>query len=250
MPDSFLIATPSPKNYCPCQEQASRPSDGARLVWLISLEPRGAHFFLFFMTRLQDKVAVITGGNSGIGFATAQEFIAQGARVVITGRNAPAVQEAVAKLGDQAVGVVSDIGSMADVHKLADQVRAHHPRIDVLFVNADVAFFAPIAQVDEAFFDQQFNINVKGAYFTIQQLLPLLNDNGAIILTASTAAHQRAAGMSVYAATKAALTTFARTLSTELLDRKIRVNVISPGPVATPILSKTGMSVEAQQQAA
>ena len=154
------------------------------------------------MNRLQNKVAVITGGNSGIGFATAQEFIAEGAQVVITGRNEQAVQDAVAQLGSQAVGVVSDTASMADVHTIADQVRAHHPRIDVLFVNAGIGFFAPIAQVDEAHFDKQFNTNVKGAYFTIQQLLPLLNDNGSIILTSSTAAHVGMAGASVYAATK------------------------------------------------
>ena len=200
------------------------------------------------MNRLQNKVAIITGGNSGIGFATAQEFIAEGAQVVITGRNAPAVQEAVAQLGAQAVGIVSDTGSLADVHRLADQVRAHHARIDVLFVNAGVAFFAPIAEVDEAHFDQQFNINVKGAYFTIQQLLPMLNNHGSIILTSSTAAHQGMAGASVYAATKAALTTFARTLSAELLPRSIRVNVISPGPIDTPILGKMGMSAEAHAQ--
>ena len=201
------------------------------------------------MNRLQNKVAVITGGNSGIGFATAQGFIAEGAQVVITGRKAEAVQEAVEKLGSQARGVVSDTGSMADVYKLADQVRAHHARIDVLFVNAGVAFFAPIAQVDEAHFDEQFNINVKGAYFTIQQLLPLLNDHGSIILTSSVATHLGGPGSSVYAATKAALTTFSRTLSTELLERNIRVNVISPGPIATPIMSKTGMSAEQQEQA-
>ena len=202
------------------------------------------------MNRLQNKVAVITGGNSGIGFATAQEFIAQGAQVVITGRNAQAVQEAVAKLGDQARGVVSDAASMSDLHQLAEKVTAVHPRFDILFVNAGVAYFAPIAQVDEAHFDSQFNTNVKGAYFTIQQLLPLLNDGGSIILTASTAAHMGMAGASVYAATKAALTTFARTLSAELLDRKIRVNVISPGPIDTPIITKMGMPVEMQAQVA
>ena len=200
------------------------------------------------MNRLQNKVAVITGGNSGIGFATAQEFIAEGAQVIITGRNAQAVQEAVAKLGQRAVGVVSDAGSMADVHQLAAEVKAYHAHIDVLFINAGVGFFAPIAQADEAHFDQQFNINVKGAYFTIQQLLPLLNDGGSIILTASTAAHMGMAGASVYAATKAALTTFARTLSAELLDRRIRVNVISPGPIDTPIIGKMGMSAEQQAQ--
>ena len=200
------------------------------------------------MNRLQNKVAVITGGNSGIGFATAQEFIAQGAQVVITGRNEKAVLEAVAKLGDQAHGVVSDTASVADLHKLADQVKALHPHIDVLFVNAGIAQFAPIAQVDEAHFDQQFNTNVKGAFFTIQQLLPLFNDHGSIILTSSTAAHVGMAGASVYSATKAALTTFARTLSSELLERNIRVNVISPGPISTPIITKMGMSAEMQAQ--
>ena len=202
------------------------------------------------MNRLQNKVAVITGGNSGIGFATAQEFIAQGAQVVITGRNAQAVQEAVARLGDQARGVVSDAASMSDLHQLAEKVQAVHPRFDILFVNAGVAYFAPIAQVDETHFDSQFNTNVKGAYFTIQQLLPLLNGGGSIILTASTAAHMGMAGASVYAATKAALTTFARTLSAELLDRKIRVNVISPGPIDTPIITKMGMPAEMQAQLA
>ncbi|SFQ79587.1 SDR family oxidoreductase [Hymenobacter arizonensis] len=201
------------------------------------------------MNRLQNKVAVITGGNSGIGFATAQEFIVQGAHVVITGRNPQAVQEAAAQLGNQAVGIVSDTASMADVLKIADQVQAHHARIDVLFVNAGVAFVAPIAQVDEAFFDEQFNINVKGAYFTIQQLLPLFNDHGSIILNSSVATHLGGAGSSVYSATKAALTTLSRTLSTELLERNIRVNVISPGPIVTPIMSKMGMSAEQQEQA-
>ncbi|MEJ7662676.1 MAG: SDR family NAD(P)-dependent oxidoreductase [Hymenobacter sp.] len=133
---------------------------------------------------MQNKVAVVTGANSGIGYATAQEFIAEGAQVVITGRNEAAVQQAVATLGDQARGVVSDSGQMDDVRRLADQVRALHPRIDVLFMNAGVGVFTPIGQVDEAQFDQQFNINVKGLYFTVQALLPLLNDGGSIILTA------------------------------------------------------------------
>lgn len=200
------------------------------------------------MNRLQNKVAVITGGNSGIGFATAQEFIAEGAQVVITGRNAAAIEEAVASLGDHAFGVVSDVARMSDLRQLADQVRARHARIDVLFVNAGVAFFAPIAQADEAHFDSQFNINVKGAYFTIQQLLPLMNDNGSIILNTSVNASMGMPGSSVYAATKAAVITFARTLSAELLDRKIRVNAISPGPVNTSILGKMGMPAEMLQE--
>ena len=199
------------------------------------------------MNRLQNKVAVVTGANSGIGYATAQEFIAEGAQVVITGRNEAAVQQAVATLGDQARGVVSDAGQMADVHRLAEQISTLHPRIDVLFVNAGVATFAPIGQVDEAHFDQQFNINVKGLYFTVQALLPLLNDGGSIILTSSTAASSGMAGASVYSATKAAVVSLARTLSADLLARRIRVNAISPGPIDTPIFGKLGMSAEATE---
>ncbi len=205
------------------------------------------------MNRLQGKVAVITGGNSGIGFATAQEFIAQGAQVVITGRNAQAVQEAVAQLGSQAVGVVSDAASMADLRQLAAQVQAHHARLDVLFVNAGVSYAAPLDQVDEAHFDAQFDINVKGAYFTVQQLLPLFNDGGSIILNSSATVHKAFPNISVYVATKAAIASLARTFSLELLDRKIRVNTISPGPVATPInhkmFTKLGLSAEASAQA-
>ena len=205
------------------------------------------------MPRLQNKVAVVTGGNSGIGFATAQEFIAEGAQVVITGRNPQAVQDAVARLGHSAVGVVSDAASMADLRQLAAQVQAHHARIDVLFVNAGVSYAAPVALVDEAHFDEQFDINVKGAYFTIQQLLPLFNDGGSIVLNASATARKPFPGISVYAATKAALLAFARNLSLELLDRRIRVNAVSPGPVDTPInpkmFDKLGMSAEAAAQA-
>ena len=190
------------------------------------------------MNRLQDKVAVITGGNSGIGFATAQEFIAEGAQVVITGRNAQAVQEAVAQLGPRAAGVASDAASMADLRRLAAQVRAHHPRIDALFVNAGVSFAAPITEVDEAHFDAQFNINVKGAYFTIQQLLPLFNDGGSIILNSSVSAHRGVPSNSVYAATKGAVSALARSLSMDLLDRRIRVNAVSPGLITTAILDK------------
>lgn len=206
------------------------------------------------MNRLQGKVVAITGGNSGIGFATAQEFIAEGAQVVITGRNAQAVQEAVAQLGPQAAGVVSDAAHMADIAQLAEQVQAHHAHIDALFVNAGVAYSAPLTQVDEAHFDSQFDINFKGAYFTVQQLLPLLRDGGSIILNSSAAVHRAFPGISVYVATKAALASLAQTLSLELLERRIRVNAVSPGPIVTPInqkmFAKLGLSAEAQVQAA
>jgi NAD(P)-dependent dehydrogenase (short-subunit alcohol dehydrogenase family) len=193
---------------------------------------------------LKDKVAVITGGNSGIGLATAQEFVAQGAKVVITGRNAKTVNEAAKSLGSAATGVVCDVQNMADVSRLADQVRAHHAHVDILFINAGISLGAPINLVDEAHFDSQFDTNVKGAYFSIQQLLPLLNDGSSIILNASAVVHRGFTALSVYTATKSALIGLARALSTELLDRRIRVNCISPGPVETPIFDKMGLTEE------
>lgn len=199
------------------------------------------------MDRLKNKVAVITGGNSGIGLATAQEFIAQGAQVVITGRNTKTVNEAAKALGSAATGIVCDVQNMADLRGLADQVRAHHAHVDILFVNAGISLGAPIGLVDEAHFDSLFDINVKGAYFTIQQLLPLLNDGASIIFNASAVAYRGFAGLSVYTATKSALIGLARALSIEFLDRKIRVNSISPGPTETPIHEKMGLTDEVKE---
>jgi NAD(P)-dependent dehydrogenase (short-subunit alcohol dehydrogenase family) len=196
------------------------------------------------MKRLQNKTALITGGNSGIGFATAKEFIEQGATVIITGRKQDALDQAKKELGDQVYTILSDTEQMQDINKLAAQVKTFVPSIDIVFVNAGVGKFSPIESVTESHFDEQFNINVKGAYFTIQQLLPLMNDGGSIILNTSINAHIGMPGASVYSATKAAVITFARTLSAELLPRKIRVNAISPGPVKTAILGKTGLTTE------
>ncbi|KIC95012.1 SDR family oxidoreductase [Flavihumibacter solisilvae] len=192
------------------------------------------------MNRLSKRTALITGGNSGIGLATAREFIAEGASVIITGRNKAALDKAVLELGPQAHGIVSDTSNMKDILKLRDEVVKIFPRLDVLFINAGVAIFTPITEVTEEEFDQQFNINVKGAYFTIQQLLPIFNEGGSIILNASNVAHKGVAGASVYSASKAAILNLAKTLSSELLTSKIRVNAISPGPVATPIYEKLG----------
>ena len=202
------------------------------------------------MNRLQHKVALITGGNSGIGLATAKEFIAQGAKVIITGRSAAAVAEATAGLGENAVGIVSDAGKLADVHRLPGLVQSHFPRIDVLFINAGIARFAPIAEMSEQAFDQTMGTNFKGAYFTIQALLPLMQDGGSIILNTSINAHIGMPGASIYAASKAALISLARNLSAELLPRSIRVNAISPGPVVTPLHStgKLGISEGQLQQ--
>jgi NAD(P)-dependent dehydrogenase (short-subunit alcohol dehydrogenase family) len=202
------------------------------------------------MNRLNKKVAVITGGNSGIGFATAKEFIAEGAKVIITGRKQDALTEAVASLGPDAYPVLSDAGRMEDIRVLGSKIAALFPKIDILFVNAGIGIFTPVEQVDEKQFDEQFNINIKGAYFTIQQLLPLINEGGSIILNSSIGVHIGMANTSVYSATKAALITLARTLSTELLPRKIRVNAISPGPISTPIFGKLGFPSEQVQELA
>lgn len=194
------------------------------------------------MTRLQGKVAVITGANSGIGYATAQEFIANGAKVIITGRNKESVEKAAAELGHGTVGIVSDAGNLADVKQLAEKVKAVSPTIDVLFVNAGIAKFAPANAVDEAHFDEHFNINVKGLFFTVQTLLPLINKGGSIILNASVVAHKGYPNASIYSATKAAVVSLGKTLAQDLLQYNVRVNTISPGPIETTILSKTGLS--------
>ena len=196
------------------------------------------------MKKLENKVAVITGGNSGIGLATAQEFKAQGAKVVIVGRRQESLDEALNTLGEGAYAVLADVSKKADLEALPQKVENQVGKIDILFVNAGIAFFAPVDQVNEDFFDQTFNVNVKGAYFTIQKLLPIFNDNGSVILNASIAANLGMAGSSVYAASKAAVLSFARTLSAELVERGIRVNSISPGPITTPIYGKMGMPAE------
>jgi NAD(P)-dependent dehydrogenase (short-subunit alcohol dehydrogenase family) len=196
------------------------------------------------MSRLQNKTALITGGNSGIGFATAKEFLEQGATVIITGRNQAALDEAKRSLQGKVHTILSDTSNLSDIKQLSKQVQEITPNLDVVFINAGIGKFAPIEAVTEEHYDEQFNINVKGAYFTIQAVLPLIKDGGSIILNTSINAHMGMATTSVYSATKAALLTLARTLSSELLPRRIRVNAISPGPVTTPILNKTGLTDE------
>lgn len=196
------------------------------------------------MSRLQNKTALITGGNSGIGFATAKEFIEQGATVIITGRNQAALDQAKKDLGGKVHAILSNTSSMSDILNLLQQVQLITPRLDIIFINAGIGKFAPIEAVTEDHFDDQFNINIKGAYFTIKELLPIVNDGGSIILNSSNAAHMGMANTTVYSATKAALSSLARTLSAELLPRKIRVNSINPGPIKTPIFGKLGMSSE------
>lgn len=196
------------------------------------------------MSRLNNKVALITGGNSGIGFATAKEFLEQGATVIITGRSEAGLAQAKKDLNGQVHTILSNTSSLSDIRNLAKEVQQITPHLDVVFVNAGIGKFAPIEAVTEEHFDEQFNTNVKGAYFTIQELLPVIKDGGSIILNTSVAAHMGMASSSVYSATKAALLNLARTLSSELIPRKIRVNAISPGPIATPIFGKTGMTAD------
>ncbi len=196
------------------------------------------------MGKLEGKVAVITGGNSGIGLATAKEFNEQGAQVIITGRDQETLDAASREIGGNVVALRSDTSSLTEIDRLFAAIKEKFGHIDVLFVNAGIGKFAPVDAVTEEFFDSIMDINFKGAYFTIQKALPLLSDNASIILNASISANIGMPNTSVYAASKAALITLARTLSGELVGRGIRVNAISPGPVTTPILGRMGLPPE------
>jgi NAD(P)-dependent dehydrogenase (short-subunit alcohol dehydrogenase family) len=196
------------------------------------------------MMKLQDKVALITGGTTGIGLAAAKLFHAEGARVFVTGRSEAGIAEARKLLPRDVEVLPSDASSLEDVQALARTLKTRAGRIDVLFVNAGIARFLPIENVTPQLFDEQFDVNVRGAYFTIQQILPLMSSGGSIVLTTSVAADLGMATTSVYAATKAALSSLARTLANELAPRGIRVNEVSPGPIATPIFGKMGVTSE------
>ena len=198
--------------------------------------------------KLQNKIAVITGGNSGIGLATAHELKQQGARIVIIGRKPEAVATAAQEIGGDTIGLVADVSRVADLEKAFQAVKEKAGRIDILFANAGVAKFAPLAESSEALFDEMFDANVKGVYFTLKHALPLLSDGAAVVLTSSTVAHFGMPGASIYASGKAALNNLAKTLALELAGRKIRVNVVSPGPVATPIFGKMGLPEDAQKE--
>lgn len=196
------------------------------------------------MSRLQGKIAVVTGGNSGIGLATAQEFVREGAKVVIFGRDEQTLAAAQETLGANALAVQGDVTNAADLDRLFDAVKKKHGRVDIVFVNAGVAEFRPVDVADEAHYDKVFDVNVKGAFFTVQKAVPLMGKGGAIVFTTSGANEVGMPGSSVYAATKAALRSFARTLSADLVDRGIRVNAVSPGPIATPIFGRMGLTPE------
>ena len=184
--------------------------------------------------KLAEKIAVITGGSSGIGLATAKRFVNEGAYVFITGRRQSELDAAVSEIGHDVTGVQGDVSKLADIDKLYAAVKKQKGRLDIVFANAGTGAFAPLEQISEEHFDKQFNVNVKGLLFTVQKALPLLQPGGSIVLNASIVATKGSPAMSVYSATKAAVRSFARTWSVDLKGRKIRVNAISPGIIPTP----------------
>lgn len=196
------------------------------------------------MGKLANKVALITGGNSGIGLATAKLFKEQGATVVITARSKESFEKAQKELGSQFDIVQTDVSQLGELDRLYTHIKAKHGKLDVLFANAGIGGFRPTSDVDGGYFDDQFNTNVKGLYFTVAKALPLLNDGSSVILNASVVSGKGLPGSSVYSATKAAVRSFARTWTAEIPSSKARFNVLSPGPIETPILGKMGMSTE------
>ena len=200
------------------------------------------------MKRLEGKVALVTGGNSGIGLATAKRLKEEGAKVAITGRSQKTLDAAVKELGSDVLAIQSDVSNAADIEKALTAVGKKLGKIDVLFANAGVAKFLPVDAVTEAHYDEQFDINAKGAYFTIQKALPHLNDGASIILNTSVVSHQGLPTGSVYAATKAAMRSLTRSFASALVERNIRVNAVAPGPIETPIFERTGLPKEALDQ--
>ncbi|MGZ8287684.1 MAG: SDR family oxidoreductase [Telluria sp.] len=202
------------------------------------------------MNRFTNKTVLVTGGNSGIGLATAIQYAKEGARVVITGRDQSTLDLAKGQIGAGTIALRNDQGDINAARELARVLGGQGIMLDAIFLNAGIAKFAPFLEIDEALWDQSFDVNVKGAFFTIQALTPLLNSGAAIVLNGSINAHIGMPSSSVYAATKAALISFARTLSSELLPLGVRVNVVSPGPVATPLYGRLGMEAAQLDQMA
>jgi NAD(P)-dependent dehydrogenase (short-subunit alcohol dehydrogenase family) len=194
------------------------------------------------MDRLKGKRALITGGTTGIGLETARRFVEEGARVIATGTNPKTLEAARKELGDSVTLMASDASNVAEQKKLAQAVQQHFGQLDVLFVNAGVVKLAPIEQWDEAAFDRSFNVNVKGPFFLVQALLPVFSSNVSIVMNGSVNAHIGMPTSTVYAATKASLLSYVRTLTGELIGRGIRVNAVSPGPITTPLYSKLGFA--------
>jgi NAD(P)-dependent dehydrogenase (short-subunit alcohol dehydrogenase family) len=200
------------------------------------------------MNKLEGKVALVTGGNSGIGLATAKQFVNEGAYVFITGRRDAELGAAVKEIGENVTGVPGDVANLGDLDRLFAQIKAEKGKLDVVFANAGIARYSPLGKITEEFYDSIFNINVKGLLFTVQKALPLLPDGASIILNASIVASKGFSSNSVYSATKAAVRSFARTWTTDLKDRRIRVNAVSPGSTDTPGLSDLLASSETGEQ--
>ncbi len=197
------------------------------------------------MRTLSGKTAVITGGNSGIGYATAQEFKDLGANVIITGRSQEKVSLAATELG--VTGIVADVAILSQIDELVAQVKAQFGQVDILFVNAGIFSPAPVGHISEENFDSQMGINFKGAVFTVEKFLPILKDGASIINLSSVNAYTGMANTAIYAASKAAMNSYTRTAATELAPRKIRVNAVNPGPVETPIFEKSGLPADVLQ---
>jgi len=200
------------------------------------------------MGKLERKIALVTGGNSGIGLSTAKQFVNEGAYVFITGRREAELARAVKEIGNNVTAVQSDVANLADLDRLFAQIRRDKGKLDIIFANAGVAKYAPLGSITEELYDSIFDINVKGVLFTVQKALPLLPDGASIILTASIVGSKGLAANSVYSATKAAVRSFARTWTTDLKDRRIRVNAVSPGSTDTPGLSDLLASSEVGEQ--
>src|SRR5882724_328616 len=201
-----------------------------------------------YMNKLEGKVALITGGNSGIGLATAKQFVNEGAYVFIPGRRQSELARAAKEIGSNVTGVQGDVSSLGDLDRLFAQIKREKGKLDVVFANAGVAKYAPLGKITEEFFDSIFDINVKGVLFTVQKALPLLADGASIILNASIVASKGFVANSVYSASKAAIRSFARTWTMDLKDRRIRVNAVSPGPIDTPGLGELLASAETGQE--
>lgn len=194
------------------------------------------------MKKLTGKVALITGGNSGMGFETARTFIEEGAKVIITGRRQKELDDATKSIGGDIIGIQGDVSNMADLDRMIDTITKKFGHLDILFANAGFGEVAPFGMVSEDHFDRQFATNVKGLFFTVQKALPILKDGASIILNASIVNYKGMEALSVYSATKAAVRSFARSWTNDLKARKIRVNAISPGPIDTPIFGKMGLT--------